>query len=343
MMVLLIVALLLANAFFVAFEFALVASRRVKLEQRISAGSRMAVRALAATQDLGEHIAGVQLGVTMASLGLGAVAEPTIGAAMERLVGHALPGHVGEVVGFVLALCIVVFLHTVFGEMVPKNLALARAESALVAMALPMRWFLVVFGPIIRVLDAVATAILKMLGVQKKDDLFTGGTAEEIARLLASSHAHGLIEGDQAELLAGAIAFGDRAVRDIMVARRDVVTVPIGATVADAAEMFRASGHSRLPVTNGAEELVGFVHAKDMISLAEHGAARPVTSAIRSLLSVPHDRHLDDVLLAMRTRRVHAADVTDEHGRTIGFVTLEDLLEELVGEIADETDQDVAF
>jgi CBS domain containing-hemolysin-like protein len=344
--VIVIVVLLLANGFFVAFEFALVASRRTRLDQRVEGGSRAAVRAIEATQRLGEHIAGVQLGVTMASLGLGAVAEPVIGKALESLAGDIMPEHYAKPIGFTLALLLTVFLHSVIGEMVPKRMALLRAESTLVALALPMRGFVTLFGPIIRVLDGVAAVILKLFRVEKRDELFTGGTAEEIARLLHVSHERGMIGGDHHEMLAGAIAFAERKVCDVMVPRSEVVTIAAGCTRRDAVAAFRSSGHSRLPVLGRRGELIGFVHAKDLVAASAGGATSNgdgveviAADSIRRMLVVDDERRLDEVLLAMRGSRIHAALVTDGDGATVGFVTLEDLLEELVGEIADETDR----
>jgi CBS domain containing-hemolysin-like protein len=338
--VVLIVVLLIANAFFVAFEFALVASRRTRLEQRVEAGSRMAERAVRATQHLGENIAGVQVGVAISSLGLGAVGEPAISAAFEHLFGRWMSERAAGVVGFIVALIVVVFLHTVFGEMVPKNVALAKAESALVAMALPMHLFVRLFGPIIRTLDAVASWILKLFRVEKRDELFSGGTAEEIARLLRVSHEHGMIAGDQADLLAGAIAFSDRRVREVMLPRDQVETMPAGCAVSEAVERFAASGHSRLPVVGRHGDMIGFVHAKDVVAATEaDGRMALGADAIRRMLVVDDDRSLDELLLSMRRSRVHVALVTDRNKTTVGIVTLEDLLEELVGEIADETDR----
>jgi CBS domain containing-hemolysin-like protein len=339
--VIVILALLLANGFFVAFEFALVASRRTRLDQRVEGGSRAAARAIEATQRLGEHIAGVQLGVTFASLGLGAAAEPVIAKALEQLVDGRLPDKYARPAAFVVALLITVFLHSVIGEMVPKRMALLRAESTLVALALPMRAFVTFFGPIIRVLDGVASMILKLFRVEKRDELFTGGTAEEIARLLHVSHERGMIGGDHHEMLAGAIAFAERKVSDVMVPRSAVVTIAAGCTRREAVSAFRSSGHSRLPVVGRRGDLIGFVHAKDLVTAGAGNGSADVVGAetIRRMLVVDDARPLDEVLLAMRGSRIHAALVTDDAGLTVGFVTLEDLLEELVGEIADETDR----
>lgn len=338
--ILIIAVLLATNAFFVAFEFALVASRRTKLEHRVEAGSRMAVRAVNATQRLGENIAGVQLGVAAASLGLGAVAEPSVGRAFENLFGRWFNSGTAGVLGFLTALAIVVFLHTVLGEMVPKNVALARAESALVAMALPMHLFVRLFGPIIRGLDAAASLVLRLIRVEKRDELFSGGTAEEIARLLHVSHEHGMIEGDQADLLAGAIAFSDRRVRDVMVPRDQVQALPAGCAVAEAVERFAVSGHSRLPVVGRHGDFIGFVHAKDVVAASEADSLLALgASSIRRMLVVEDDRPLEELLLNMRRSRVHVSLVTNRDRATIGIVTLEDILEELVGDIADETDR----
>jgi CBS domain containing-hemolysin-like protein len=337
--ILLMVVLLAANAFFVAFEFALVASRRTRLDQRVQAGSRAAVRAVAATKNLGEHIAAVQLGVAVASLGLGAVAEPAVGHAFNNLFGRWLPQGTAHALGFITALAIVVFLHTVFGEMVPKNVALAKAESALVTLAWPMHIFLRCFGPLIRALDAVANAVLRLLRVEKRDELFSGGTAEEIARLLRVSHQHGMIAGDQADILAGAIAFADRRVSDVMLPIAEVHTLPAGCLVADAVRQFAESGHSRLPVVGRHGDLIGFIHAKDVVAASAGDMSRPLKAGIiRRMLVVDDTSSLDDLLVDMRRSRVQVALVTDANRTSVGIATLEDLLEELVGEIADETD-----
>jgi len=338
--VLLIVVLLATNAVFVAFEFALVAARRTRIDQLADEGLRRAKHAQRAMGRLSEQIAGVQLGVTAASLGLGAVAEPSVSRLVRSLSGHLVHRRAAEVIGFVLGLIIVVLLHTVFGELVPKNVSIVTAESTLLWLAGPMRVFLTVFGPLTRALDGLATLGLRLLRVDKRDELFSGGTAEEISRLLNQSREHGLIEEPHHQLLAGAIGFGERDAAEVMVPRHDVVAVPSSITVEQAEAVFLQSGRSRLPIYGrDLDDVLGFVHAKDVLSVPAIGRARPLPRrAIRRLLLVGRGRSLVDVLASMQRSRLHVALVIESDGRTAGLVTLEDVLESLVGDITDETD-----
>ena len=337
---LLIVVLLASNAVFVAFEFALVAARRTRIDQLADEGLRRARLAQRAMGNLSEQIAGVQLGVTAASLGLGAVAEPSVAHLLRTVSAHLVPARAAEVIGFVLGLAIVVLLHTVFGELVPKNVSIVTAESTLLWLAAPMRLFLTVFGPLIRALDGLASLGLRLLRVDKRHELFSGGTAEEISRLLTQSREHGLIEEPHHQLLAGAIGFGERDAAGVMVPRHQVVAVPVSITVEEAEAVFLRSGRSRVPVYGrDLDDVFGFVHAKDVLAVpADHRSSPLPRRAIRRLLLVGRGRSLVDVLASMQRSRLHVALVIDPDGRTAGLVTLEDVLESLVGDITDETD-----
>jgi CBS domain containing-hemolysin-like protein len=338
---LVIVALLAANALFVAFEFALVAARRTRIDQLADAGLRRARLARHAMASLPEHIAAVQLGVTAASLGLGAVAEPSVAHLLRSLTGHLLPARAAEVAGFVLGLALVVLLHTVFGELVPKNLSIAAAETTLMWLAPILRVFVIVFRPVIVALDGLASLGLRLLRVDKRDELFSGGTAEEIARLLSESREHGLIEAGHHELLAGAIGFGERPVTEVMVPRAEVVAVPASITVAEAEAVFVASGRSRLPVYGrDVDDVLGFVHAKDVLAVPEADRALPLPRrSLRRMLLIGRQRSLGEVLASMQRSHLHVALVVDADARTAGLVTLEDVLEAVVGSITDETDR----
>lgn len=335
-------AFVVANGVFVAFEFALVTARRGRLET-LAPGSRRARLALAATANLSEQIAGVQLGITIASLALGALGEPAIAHLLEGpLQALGLSEAAVRAVSFGLALGIVVFLHTVLGELVPKYLAIARAERTLLWLAVPMRAFLFVFGPVVRMLDGLARGTLRLLRVPRRDELVGAHSPEELARLLADSADRGVLEPDEHALLSQAIAFAARPVADVMIPRHDVVAVAIGAPVAEVERVLVETGHSRLPVTGrDLDDVVGFVHAKDLLSLPDDGAReRPLPRPLlRRMLRVGVDRPLDQVLVTMRRSRLHLAIVLGADGRTAGLVTLEDLLEAVVGEIRDETDR----
>ncbi len=339
------VLLLAANAFFVAVEFALVASRRTRLETMAEDGSGSARLALGQMQDLNVQLAGAQLGITMASLGLGFVAEPAvahlIGGALESVLD--LPSGVLHTISFIVSLTIVVFLHMVLGEMVPKNVAIAGPERTMLRLARPNRAYVFVFGPLIRLLTALANGGVRALGVEPRDELADAHTAEEFADMLGESREEGFIEEFAHELLSGALELGGRPVESVMVARAAIVALPIDSTVAQAEALVVESGHSRLPVIDGDIDGVrGFVHAKDLLTLSSTAHARPVPARlVRRMLRVRVGETLSDVLLAMRVARVHLAVVQDPAGTTAGIVTLEDVLEELVGEIVDESDRPV--
>lgn len=335
-------AMLVANAYFVAIEFALVGSRRTKLEPLAEGGSRRARRAVVATGDLNLELAGAQLGITMASLLLGFVAEPLVVHALEDLFGFAdLPEGVTAAAAFLVGLSIVVFLHMVIGEMVPKNVAIAAPERTLLALMPVDRAYLAVFRPVVRLLDGLASIGLRLLRVERRDEVGGTPTAQELAVMLAESHEEGLIEDFAHDLLAGVLDFGGRTAGDVMVGRDDIVAIDRGTTVAEAEARFVEAGHSRLPVLGATpDEPLGFVHAKDLLTVDDDAVGRPVPARlVRPLPVVRADRPLDEVLVAMRRTRVHVALVADEAGRTAGLVTLDDLLEELVGDILDEGDR----
>ena len=341
MTVVLIAALLLANAFFVAFEFALVASRRTRLEQLAADGRPGASAALVASASLSRHIAGVQVGVTMASLGLGAVAEPAIGRWLESLSGRVLAAGPARVVGFVLALVVVVLLHSVLGELVPKRISLAKAERALLVLAVPMSWFVKVMRPVIAVLNRAAGAILGLLHVPQRDELMMAGTASELARLIDASRARGLIQEPQHRLLSGAIEFRNRPASAVMVPRGQVVAAALTSTPAQLEALLTDTGRTRVPLYGrNLDDAVGFVHAKDLVNVPPEDRGRPLRrTLVRRMLLVRDTRPLGEVLVAMQRSRVHLAGVRDRDGVLVGVVTLEDVLEELVGQITDETDR----
>ncbi|MGE0877911.1 MAG: hemolysin family protein [Acidimicrobiia bacterium] len=341
MRLLLALVFVAGNAFFVAVEFALVASRQTKLEQIADPNSVRGRAALHAVGRLPRYIAGVQLGVTMMSLLLGAVAEPAISDLLVPRLEHRLSTGVAEATSFVIALSIVVFMHTVFGELAPKSASISAPERSLLWLALPMRGFIAVFGPVVTVLSGAAAFGLRLLGVRTLDALVSAHTADEIGRMIEQSHEEGLLRESEHQRLAGVIGIVSAPVSSVMTPRDRIVAVPRTATVAQAEQVLVQYGHSRLPVYGrGFDDVLGFVHAKDLLEVAPGARERPIPwRAIRRMLVVSQTRPLDQVLRSMRRARLHLALVVDEDGRTAGVVTLEDVLEEVVGEIADETDR----
>ena len=339
---LLAVGLLAANGYFVAVEFAVIASRRTKLEALVEEDGGGAARlALDASRQLSLQLAGAQLGITMASLGLGAVAEPTIGAMLESLfgLGDVIPDGARHGLGLVIGLGFVVFAHMVIGEMVPKNAALADPEKMLVRLAISNRLYLFVFGPVIRALNAIANAATRLFGVEPRDELASAHSAVEIAAMLAASRQGGLIEETAHDLLSGALDFGERTAAEAMVPREQIVAVPQRTSVAEAEQLVVSSGHSRLLVIGrDLDDIVGFVHAKDLLTVPANARVRPLPLArIRRVLVIDAQHPLDEVLVDMRRTRTHVA-VVRRDDTTLGLLTLEDVLEDLVGDIRDETD-----
>jgi CBS domain containing-hemolysin-like protein len=326
------------NAFFVAYEFAVIAARRSAMENRASEGNRRADAALDAMSDLSVQLAGAQLGITMASLGLGHVAEPAMAALLDPLFGTFLPHDAAAFVGFAVALGIVVFFHLVLGEMVPKNIAISTPQTSLLWLVLPYRLYLVVFRPVVHVLNAVANAGCRLLGVEPRQGLSSIHSSEEIAAIVSQSHQEGVLAGDRAELLSGALHFARIPASDAVVPLDDVVSVRRGATVAQVERVVATSGHSRIPVLAAdRRRYLGYVHAKDLLDLDERQWASPLPlDLIRPMPVIRADRPLVDVLRLMRRRQVHLAVLVAE-AEPIGIISLEDVIEELVGEIAEET------
>ncbi|HEY2812176.1 MAG TPA: hemolysin family protein [Acidimicrobiales bacterium] len=338
---LLALLLLLLNGVFVANEFSVIASRRTRLESLAQEGDTRARFALQSARDLPLQLASSQLGVTMCSLGLGAVAEPSVIRGLENLLSPlGVPDGVARVLGLVIGLGIVVFLHMVFGEVVPRYLALADPEQMLLRLSIFNRAYVIVFRPVIRVIQSLGNAGTRALGVEPRAEIMSAHTVDEIGRMLAESHEEGLIEETAHDLLSGALDFGERPVREVMVPREDITWVSQRASVAEAEERVVATGHSRLLVAGrDLDDIVGFVHAKDLLTVPPEARDRPLPVArIRRVLVLPADRPLDEVLVDIRRTRTHVGVVVDEARRVVGLATLEDVLEDLVGDIRDESD-----
>ena len=327
-----VIILLLGNAYFVAAEFSLISARRTAIEPE-AAHSQMARTALRAMEQIPLMIAGAQLGVTVCSLGLGAIAEP----AVSRLVAeplHALrlPDSAGHPIAFVLALVVVVFLHTVLGEMVPKNLTLIGPERAVVWLGPPMLWFCTATKPLLVAMRWAARTVLRLWRIESTDAVKTVYTAEELAGLVAESRTEGLLDPEEHRRITGALALHQRTAADVLRPWATVTTVAEDVSPASLEVLATRTGLSRFPVVDRATRRVrGFVHVKDVLGVVGQVRRAPIAPAlIRPLPIVPPDRTLAEALLAMRRERRHIVLVTD--GRTpLGLLTLDDVLRAIVG------------
>ncbi|KRC50147.1 MULTISPECIES: hemolysin family protein [unclassified Nocardioides] len=339
--VLLAVALLAANAFFVGAEFALISARRSQIEPRAQAGSRMAKITLTAMEQVSQMMAGAQLGITVCSLGLGAVGEPALAHLIEP-VFHELhvPDEWLHPVAFVIAMTIVVFLHVVLGEMVPKNIAIAGPDRAALLLGPPMYGVVLVLRPLIVSINAVANAILRLVRIEPKDELGSTYTREEVAALVEESHGEGLLAEDEYDRLSGALGFTEKTVAEVTMTPDSLSTVVRGSTGADVEALCAATGFSRFPVT-AEGELVGYLHIKDVLEPDEERRERPVADRwIRPFATVSSDTLLHDALEVLQRRGAHMARVVAADGTTLGVAALEDVIEELVGEIRDAAHSD---
>ncbi len=331
------VLLLLGNAFFVAAEFALVSARRTQIEPRAEAGSRMARTTLTAMENIFPVIGVAQLGITVCSLVLGAVGEPAVAHLIEPVLHRAhVPDAFLHPIAFAIGLSIVVYLHVVMGEMIPKNIALAGPDR--VAMLLgPVIWGIFrVVRPFADGINAIASAILRVFGVRLMNEVSSTYTREEVAALVEESRGEGLLGDHEYDRLAGALGFTEKTVASVLMPPDTLTTVRRGSSRADVEALCASTGFSRFPVETDGGELMGYLHIKDVLEPDEHRREHAIDDKwIRPFAQVSCDDSLHDSLETLQRRGAHMARVVDAEGVTVGVATLEDVIEELVGEIRD--------
>lgn len=336
--ILVALALLLANAFFVGAEFALISARRSQMEVRIAAGSRAARSALRAMEQISLVMAGAQLGITACSLGLGAIGEPAVAHLVEPAL-HAVgvPEGLLHPIAFTIALGIVVYLHVVLGEMVPKNISLAGPERAALLLGPPIMVVVVVLRPVVRLLNAIANGVLRLLRVEPKDEVTSSFTRDEVSAMVDESRHEGLIEDDEYDRLAGALEFTERTVERVLLGPDELVTVAHRALVSEVERCCADTGFSRFPVRSADDqELVGYLHIKDVLEPDPQSPDHPIEDKwLRQFATVPAGARLSEALTTLQRRGAHLGRVVEADGSVVGLVTLEDVLEELVGEIRD--------
>jgi CBS domain containing-hemolysin-like protein len=328
------IALLAGNALFVAAEFALVSARRSQIEP-LSARSGRARTTLTAMEQVSLMLAGAQLGITICSVGLGAVGEPVVAHLIEGpLEGLGMPAGLVRPVAFALALGVVVYLHMVLGEMVPKNLSLARPERAALILG-PLLFAMVrLTKPLIWLLNAIANGILRLFRVEPRDEVASAFTADELATMLAESRREGLLDVEEHELLTGALQYEQVRATDIMIRPEDAVAVDSDATAADMEHRVAETGFSRFPVVDAAGDMIGYLHVKDVL---DRDGDQPVPpDRVRSLPAVDADQTVSEIVTTLQRAGAHLGRVVDPgSGEVLGLVTLEDALEELIGEVVD--------
>ncbi|MGN6372071.1 MAG: hemolysin family protein [Solirubrobacteraceae bacterium] len=338
---LILAALLVAvNAFFVVAEYALVRSRRARLEVMSEEGSGGATLALQQLDRINEYISAVQIGVTMTSIGIGALAEPALAHLLEGAFGNGIGHDVAVVVSVILAFVIITATQLIAGEMVPKLYAINRAESVARRIARPLQAFSVAFHPVIVWLTVVSDWILRLLGVDTEGGE-EAGSPDELKRLIAESYAGGHLDPGEAGMLTGVFHLHEQEARQVMTPIPAVVTVDLSQDVESALRLCISSGHTRLVVIedDNRDRVRGLVHASALARrLMEDGPRSAIEPIVHDAPIVPETKPLDDLLADLQRQRTSMAVVVDEYGRVVGIVTVEDIIEEVVGEIVDETD-----
>ena len=332
---------LLGNAFFVGAEFSLVSARRSSMELRAAEGSRMAKITLAAMEQVSIMLAGAQLGITLCSLVFGALGEPVVAHLLEEpFAALGLSEAARHVVAFVIAMTAMVYVHVVIGEMVPKNLALAGPTKSALVLVPPLYYTVRAIRPVISLLNAIANGILRMLGIKPRDEITSSFSRDEVIGFVKESHREGLLSAEEEQLLSGSLEFDNRTIAPVITSVDKLIVASPKPTVAELERLVRETGYSRFPVAKTKKGgFKGYLHIKDVLSL-ENG--QTVGSVIRRLPTVSPSDSAQAALRTMQRTGAHVAQVVNRRGRLVGVVMLEDVLEQLVGTIRDETQQQIA-
>ncbi len=340
--ILLVVLLVVANGFFVAAEFAFVAVRKSRIEILAKEGSKPAERLLVLLNNLNAYLSASQLGITLASLGLGWVGEPAIAALLDKALGETMPAAWLHIISFIVAFGLITSLHITIGEQAPKLVGLQLAERVAMATALPMVIFYRTFKPFIHVLDWASAKIVGLVGIEATSEEASIYTEDEIRQLIRISEESGYVNEEERTLINKVFEFSETTVKEAMIPRTEITAVLESSTLAEIAAAFYESGYSRLPVYRGSlDDIAGVLHSKDLVRFV----SRPKSFKLADILIKPSyvvdTARLEDVLRQMQREKFHFGFVVDEHGGVEGIITLEDLLEEIVGDISDEHDTEV--
>ncbi|KQL43885.1 hypothetical protein AN963_20695 [Brevibacillus choshinensis] len=339
---LLVLFLVFLNGFFVAAEFSLVKVRQTRLTQLVSEGNHKSARyAQKVTQQLDAYLSACQLGITLASLGLGWVGEPAIAHYVEPMMAFFhLPQYLESPISLAIAFAIITFLHIVLGELAPKSLAIQKAEATSLWTAGPLMFFYKISYPLIWLLNGAANLFMRRLGIEPASENESAHTEEEIRLLVTQSHKSGHIDQTELALVDNVFVFSERLAREIMIPRIEMICLYDDNTFDENLEIMRDSRHSRFPVAHeDKDRLIGFVHTSDFYLSALTTGKAELKDFLRPLLTVPESMEISHVLRLMQKRRSQLAIVIDEYGGTAGILTMEDILEEIVGDIQDEFDE----
>ena len=340
-----VAVLVAANGFFVAAEFALVRTRESRMEAMRDEGARGAALALKQVDRIDEYLSACQLGITMASLGIGFMGEPAIASLLEEPLGGVVSHGVAVVIAISFAYLVTTALHITVGEQVPKIYSIVHPEAVARRTAGGLQLFRSVFNPLIWLLNTASNAMLRLLGVDPRAEFEEVSSSEDLKLIIARSTRGGKLDPGEAGMLSGVFHLHEQQARQVMTPIPAVVTVDVSESAETAMRRAVDSGHTRLVVTesDNTDRIKGIVHANSLARLLmTEGPGASIDAVVKEALIVPETKPLDDLLADLQRERASMAVVVDEYGRTAGIVTIEDIIEEVVGEIADETDPAVA-
>lgn len=336
--------LVLLNGFFVAAEFAMVRVRGSQIELKVKSGSRMAKLTRTIMGNLDGYLAATQLGITIASLALGVIGEGVFTNVVLKifaLFGNTNPSNIIINLSHVLAFIFITFISIIFGELAPKNIAIQRSMRTALAVSAPLQVFFVVFRPLITILNYFATAILKLMGIKEMEGSESHHSSEELQYLLDQGKETGALDSNEHELIQNVFDFNERVVKNIMVPRTKISGMDVNTPKDELVQMIISEGYSRMPVYDDViDKIIGIVHAKDILPLLASNQDFQLRDIIRKPYFVPETKKINDLMAELQQKRIQIAIVSDEFGGTAGMVTLEDIVEELVGEIQDEYDEE---
>lgn len=330
--------LIAMNAFFVAAEYAIVKIRRSKLEEMSHNGVKKAKIAVEITDSLDTYLSATQLGITLASLGLGWIAGPILASLLMPVFGSLVDNDpiMIKTLSFVIAFSIVAFFHMIFGELIPKSVAIQKTETAALFVVRPLYWFTKIFYPVIYISDHISGLIMKLMGIHPAKGSEVTHSEEEIKLIASASQRGGIIDLTESEIIKNAVDFSDKIAREIMVPRQDMECLYLESSYDENIKEVLETRHTRYPVCDeDKDNVIGMVHLRDILMKSEE---KDLTKMLREVLFVPESLSVSEVLHTMKKRRIHMAIVIDEYGGTSGLISMEDILEELVGDIQDEHD-----
>ncbi|MDL0110725.1 hemolysin family protein [Campylobacter felis] len=341
-MIFVALALVFLNGFFVLSEFSIVKVRRSKLEEMVKEKKPNAKKALDVTSKLDTYLSACQLGITLSSLALGWIGEPAIAKMLEvPLLNLGLNAVLIHTIAFVIAFSIITLLHVVLGELVPKSIAIAIADKAVLWVARPLHWFWILFLPCIKIFDILATLTLKIFGIKPAKEHELTHSEEEIKIIASESQKGGVLDEFETEIIRNAVDFSDTVAKEVMTPRKDMICLNKQKSYSENMQIICEHKHTRFPYIDGSKDtILGMVHIRDIVQNELNAKSENLENFVKPLILVPENLSVSKVLVMMNKERSHTALVIDEYGGTAGLLTMEDIMEEIIGEIKSEHEED---